>query len=53
MLFEAVNFMNGRPVNEIADLLTMEFADELTPAWVDRLASVVSSSKLVTLPAVR
>ena len=53
VLFEAVNFMNGRPVNEIADLLSMEFADDFTPAWVDRLASVLSSIKLVALPAVR
>jgi hypothetical protein len=54
VLFEAINFMNGhRPANEIADLLTMEFTDAFTPAWVDRLSSVLASIKLVAMPAVR
>ena len=54
VLFEAVNFMNGnRSSAEIADLLTMEFADEFTPPWVDHLASTLASLKLVALPAVR
>jgi hypothetical protein len=54
ILFETVNWMNGRrSSSEIADLLSMEFGDELTPAWVNRISSILASLKLVDLPPVR
>jgi hypothetical protein len=48
LMFEAVGFMDGRHTNrEIADLLTIEFAEEIGESWVSRLASILTSLKLV------
>lgn len=48
-LFEALGFMNGQRTNrEIADLLTIDLGERVSEEWVQRLASVLTSMKLVT-----
>ncbi|HEY8132129.1 MAG TPA: DUF4910 domain-containing protein [Thermoanaerobaculia bacterium] len=48
LMFEALGFMDGRHSNrEIADLLTIEFGEEVGESWVSRLASILGSLKLV------
>jgi len=48
LIFEALGFMDGHHSNrDIADLLTIEFGEEVGESWVSRLASVLGSMKLV------
>src|SRR5437867_3666199 len=48
LMFEALGFMDGHHSNrDIADLLTIEFGEEVGESWVSRLASVLGSMKLV------
>jgi hypothetical protein len=49
-LFEALGFMNGlRSNREIAELLTIELGERVGEDWVQRLASVLMSTKLATV----
>jgi hypothetical protein len=51
-VFEALGFMNGQRTNrEIADLLTIDLGERVGEEWVQRLASVLTSMKLVTAEA--
>jgi hypothetical protein len=53
-VFETLGFMNGQRTNrEIADLLTIELGDTVGEAWVQRLASILTSMKLATAEPVR
>jgi len=48
-VFEALGFMNGQRTNrEIADLLTIDLGERIGEEWVQRLANVLTSMKLVT-----
>jgi hypothetical protein len=49
LMFEAVNFMNGRrTTGDIADLLSAEFLIDIDQAWVERLVGILERQKLVS-----
>jgi hypothetical protein len=48
LIFEAVNFMNGRrSTSGIADLLSAEFLIDIDQAWVERLIQILERQQLV------